>query len=109
MSNSYTYLADIPGEMEDIPPDSIVSRTLYQDQGVKTILFGFAPGQQLSEHTAAVPALLYFLEGRASLTLGEDAREAEPGTWVHMPPHLPHSIRAENRVIMLLVLLEQEA
>jgi hypothetical protein len=29
---------------------------------------------------------------------------AEAGTWSYMPPRLPHSIRAETPVMMLLIL-----
>lgn len=31
---------------------------------------------------------------------------AQPNTWVHMPTRLPHSIRAETPVKMLLLLLK---
>jgi quercetin dioxygenase-like cupin family protein len=89
-----------------IPEDGTISRTLYQDDGLKVVLFGFAAGQELSEHTAAVPALLHFLEGAARVTLGAETLEAHPNTWVHMPAHLPHSIRADTPVKMLLVLLK---
>lgn len=105
MTTPYTHLADIGSTVESIPPDSIVSRTLFSDDTVKVILFGFAAGQELSEHTASQPAVLHFLAGEASLTLGEDELEARPGTWVHMPAHLSHSVVAKTPVTMLLLLL----
>jgi ferredoxin len=86
-------------------PDSIVSRTLHGDDGVKAVIFGFAAGQELSEHTASMPATLVFLQGEADLKLGEDRMSAQPGTWVHMPPNMPHSITAKTPVVMLLLLL----
>ncbi|NJO82144.1 MAG: cupin [Blastochloris sp.] len=92
-----------------IPEDGTISRTLYQDDGLKVVLFGFAAGQELSEHTAAVPALLHFIEGAARVTLGAEVVAAQPNTWVHMPARLPHSIRAETPVKMLLVLLKGQA
>lgn len=88
-----------------IAPESIVSRTVYKDDRLRVILFGFAPGETLSEHTSAYPAILHFLEGEASLTLGEEALTAQAGTWVHMPAHLPHSIEARSTVKMLLLML----
>ena len=39
------------------------------------------------------------------LTLGSDEMSAAPGTWVHMPPNLSHSVYAETPVVMLLYLL----
>ncbi len=105
MTVQYSYYDDLIDLLPEIPPDSIVSRTYYEDDQLKAILFGFAPGQELSEHTAAKPAILHFLEGEARLTLGDDEKPAGPGTWVHMAPHLPHSIVAESRLVMLLILL----
>jgi len=105
MTQSYTNIPDILEQLPDIPADSIVSRTLFAGDSVKTILFGFAPGQELSEHTASFPAILHFLQGEARLTLGDDEMEAVPGTWVHMPANLPHSVYANTEVAMLLLLL----
>jgi quercetin dioxygenase-like cupin family protein len=102
---SFDYVADLLAQLPEIPPDSIVSRTFFSDQSVKAILFGFAAGQELSEHTAARPAILHFLQGQARLTLGDHQTSAAPGTWVHMPPHLPHSVYAETVVVMLLTML----
>jgi hypothetical protein len=39
-------------------------------------------GQELSEHTAAKPAMLFFVKGEASVGLGDDVQEAQAGTWV---------------------------
>jgi len=101
----YTFFADLVQEIGDLPPDGILSRTLYQDEQIKVILFGFAPGQELSEHTASRPAVLHFLRGEATLRLGDDEFEVGPNAWVRMPPHLPHSIRAKTETHLLLVLL----
>ncbi len=43
-----------------------------------SVLFGFAQGEELSEHTASMPAVLHFLQGEAKLTLGDDTVEASP-------------------------------
>jgi len=105
MTDQFTYFDNLVDLLPDIPSDSIVSRTYYEDDQLKAILFGFAPGQELSEHTAAKPAILHFIEGQASLTLGDEEKTASPGTWVHMAPNLPHSIVAETQLVMLLILL----
>ncbi len=105
MNANYTYLDQLDLLLDEIPPDSILSRTVFQDQSLKILLFVFQPGQELSEHTAAVPAILHFLEGEADLTLGEESKSARTGTWVHMPPNLPHSIHAASRTIMMLTLV----
>jgi quercetin dioxygenase-like cupin family protein len=107
MSETYTYFENILSEIPEISPDTIISKTFYSDDQVKVILFGFAPGQELSEHTASKPAILHFLKGTARLTLGEDSFDAVEGTWTHMPPHMPHSILAKTPVTMLLIMFEK--
>ena len=103
--DAYTFIDSMENLISEIPADSIVSRTVVSDGGTKVILFGFAAGQELSEHTAPRPAILQFLRGTAALILGEDTMQAVPGTVAHMAPDLPHSIRAESDVLMLLIML----
>ncbi len=105
MTTSYTYFSDLAQEAQ--PPDrGTLSRTLFNDDRLKVVLFGFAQGEELSEHTASMPAILHFLRGEARLTLDDDTVEAKPGTWTHMPRGMRHSIQARTPVVMLLLLLK---
>jgi quercetin dioxygenase-like cupin family protein len=105
MTTPYTHFSDLAREAR--PPDKgILSRTLFNDDRLKAVLFGFAAGEELSEHTASTPAVLHFLEGEARLTLGDDAVEARPGTWLYMPRGMRHSVQARTAVLMLLLLLK---
>jgi quercetin dioxygenase-like cupin family protein len=88
------------------PVDGTLSRTVHQDERLKSVLFGFSAGQELSEHTASTPAVMHFLKGEAAVTLGDDAIEVKAGSWVHMTAGLRHSIRARTPVVMLLLLLK---
>jgi quercetin dioxygenase-like cupin family protein len=101
-----TFIPDLAALIEEIPPESIVSRTVYRDKTVKAVLFGFAAGEGLSEHTAAQAAILYFLQGEATVTLGDETQTAAPGTFIHMPPKLTHGVTAHSDVLMLLLLLK---
>jgi quercetin dioxygenase-like cupin family protein len=106
MTTTDTHFSDLANEVQ--PPDKgILSRTLFSDDRLKAVLFGFAQGEELSEHAASTPAALHFLRGEAKLTLGDDTVEARPGTWVHMPKGLRHSIQAKTPVTMLLLLLKE--
>jgi quercetin dioxygenase-like cupin family protein len=103
--NPYAYTADLATLIPEIPPDSILSRTFYEDEQLKAIVFAFAAGQELSEHTASHPAI-HILRGEADLTLGGDSKAGVPGTWIHMAAHLPHTVVARTPVIMLLLMLK---
>jgi quercetin dioxygenase-like cupin family protein len=98
----YTFLANLQQEFA-IPEKGILSNVLQKDEYVNITAFGFAAGQELSAHSAPTPAVLYFLEGEAEVQLGEDRVQAQAGSFVYMPPMLPHGISAKSPVKMLLV------
>lgn len=105
MPPSYTLLSD-PLRAQPIPDEGILTRPLFEDATLRAVLFTFSAGQRLSEHTASSPALLHFLAGEASLTLGKDRVKARPGTWVRMDAGLIHAIEAESPLVMLLILVK---
>ncbi len=101
--SSYTFIPDL---LKDIQPPAkgILSRTVHKDDRVRITLFGFAPGEELSAHTAPHPAVLYFAQGEARLRLGDDWLDVQVGSLAHMPAQLPHAIQAKTPVIMLLIM-----
>lgn len=101
----YTVVQD-PLEQQPIPEEGILTRQLFENESLRVVLFTFSSGQRLSEHTASSTALLHFLIGEATMTLGTDTVEAGPGTWVRMDAGLPHSVVTKSPVVMLLVLLK---
>ena len=85
--------------------DSIVSKTIV-DKPVGTItLFAFDEGQQLSEHTAPYDAVVQVIDGRGRLVIGGRDVVAGAGELVVMPAHVPHSVHADERFKMLLIMI----
>ncbi len=78
---AYTHILDLAKEAEP-PEDGTLSRTIYQDDRMKAVVFGFGQRQELSEHTASMPAMLFFVNGEATLSLSGDVQEARraPGS-----------------------------
>jgi quercetin dioxygenase-like cupin family protein len=105
MPENYQFIQDLAADIA-IPESGTHSRTVYQDEAVKVVAFGFAQGEELSEHTASMPAQLYFVRGKMTVTLGGDSFTAQPGTWAHMAAHLKHSLKAEEPAAALLVLIK---
>ena len=101
----FRFVPDLASHIEP-PADGTLSVTVHQDEHVKIVLFGFAKGQELSEHTAAVPAIMHQLRGRARWVIAGSEREAGQGAWCHMAAHTPHTVIAEEACVMLLVLLK---
>ena len=104
MDTPFFFTENLHDLAPEVPTDSILSRTFHEDDRMKAILFVFAAGQELSEHTASQPAILHFIEGEADLTLGETRQNAGPGSWAWMPARLTHSVVARTPVRMLLLL-----
>jgi quercetin dioxygenase-like cupin family protein len=99
-----TFFADLIAEAP-IPARGILSQTLSDEAGVELVLFAFAAGEQLSEHTAARPAIIHVLSGEGDLSVEGEARAAMPGTWLRMAPGTRHSLRARTPLVMALYLL----
>jgi len=105
--SDHQFIPDLSALLADVPADSILSRTFFDGDDVRGVLFRFAAGQELSEHTASSPAVLHFLSGEATVTLGGETVEARAGSWAHMPANLKHSIHAKTPVTMLLMLVQR--
>ena len=99
----YTYIKELASKVQ-IPENGIISTTISADDKFKVMLFGFDTGQELSEHTASVPALIQIISGNADLTLGDAPHPGPAGSWAHMPANLPHSVLAKEPTVMLLIM-----
>ena len=104
MTTSYTFFADLATEAP-IPARGILSQTLSNDGDIEFLLFAFAAGEQLSEHTSARPAIIHILDGEGELTVGGDSYPARPGTWLRMAADVKHSLAARTSMRMVLYLL----
>ncbi len=105
MSESYNLFPNLIEMAPVVPEGSILSRTFYKDERLSSVIFSFAAGEELSEHTSTYPAAMQFLSGRARVKLGDDWHTVEAGAWVRMAPKLPHTVIAETPVVMLLLML----
>ncbi len=106
MPGATTHVPDLAARVE-MPADGIHSVTVHEDTSHKAVLFAFAAGEGLSEHTASKPAILQLIAGRMRWTLGNETIAAEPGAWASMAAGLPHALHAETDAKMLLILVQE--
>ena len=85
-------------------PNGIVSRTLLRTKNSRVVLFGFAAGQELTEHTSTQNALIQILSGECEFSLAGKPRTLKCGDLLFMPAHLKHAVRATQAFSMLLTL-----
>lgn len=93
-------------DLVDYESGRVVSRTFAQTKSMSLTLFAFDRGEGLSTHTAAGDAFVYILDGRAAITIGGKEVVVETGQVVAMPADVPHSLQADERFKMLLVVVK---
>ncbi|HEU6447370.1 MAG TPA: cupin domain-containing protein [Verrucomicrobiae bacterium] len=88
--------------------NGIVSRTLLRAENSRVVLFGFAEGQELTEHTSTQYALIQILSGECEFSLGGKPHFLKSGDLLYMPPNLPHAVKAVKQFSMLLTLFKPQ-
>lgn len=84
----------------------IVSKTLFDSEKMKVVLFCFEERQSLSEHQTPFMAQLIILEGEGEFKLGEEVFVGKKGALFVMPKGLPHSIKAIKKLSFILTLVK---
>ncbi len=102
-----------PGEAVEIAglvnysDDSIVSRTLVNNDAGTITLFAFDEGQGLSEHTAPFDAIVQIIDGESEITIDGKPVKAVDGQLILMPANVPHSLKATRKFKMILTMLRK--
>ena len=86
--------------------NGIASRTLLRTRMTRVVLFGFAAGQELTEHTSTQHALIQILSGTCGFSLAGQPHALQAGDLLHLPPHLSHAVKATSQFSMLLTLFQ---
>ena len=89
----------------DYQEGAVVSRTVIDKKTGTVTLFAFDEGEGLSEHTAPFDALVYVLDGEATITVSGKESQVTAGEMLIMPANEPHALRAVKRFKMLLVMV----
>lgn len=97
----------LPNETPMVP-NGIGSRTLLRTGKARVVLFGFAEGQELTEHTSTQHAVIQILSGECTFWLDKTARTLRAGDMVYMPPNLRHAVKATQPFSMVLTLLQPD-
>ncbi len=80
----------------------IVSQAVLTAPGLRVTRFRFAAGQELSEHTTPARALIQVLEGTCEFTVPGRVLTLAAGDLLHLPPGLPHAVRATSELGLLI-------
>ena len=92
-------------ELVSYQDGAVVSRQITKAETGKAVGFGFAPGEELSEHTAPFDALVHILDGNAEIQISGKAFHLKTGEAIIMPANEPHAVKALTRFKMLLTMI----
>jgi quercetin dioxygenase-like cupin family protein len=84
---------------------AVVSKTLLDKKTGTLTVFSFDAGQGLSEHTSPYDATVLVLEGTGLFIVGGEGKAVKKGELIIMPANVPHSVKAEKRFKMLLIMI----
>ncbi len=113
---SEKFLKNIPfeevvklSELVEYKDGRVSSKTLIQRNDLSISMFAFDKGEGLSTHSAPGDAMVYVLEGRVKVTIGDDVVVTmEAGDTAVMPANVPHGLEALEKYKMMLIVVKPQ-
>jgi quercetin dioxygenase-like cupin family protein len=93
----------------DYQAEAVVSKTLLDKEKGTITIFSFDKGSGLSEHTSPYDAIVNVLEGEAEIRIAEDPIIVKEGELIIMPAGKPHSLKANQRFKMMLIMIRDKS
>jgi quercetin dioxygenase-like cupin family protein len=88
-----------------VTASATTSRSLVDNDRVRVVAFVFDAGEQLTEHTAAMPVVVQLITGAMRFEVAGEAHHLTPGDCVYLPAREPHSLEALEPSLMTLVMI----
>lgn len=107
MDNGITGKAMELAGLVEYQAGSVVSREIIKKETGTVSVFAFDKGQGLSEHTAPFDAMVEIIDGTAEVTISGDKHIVKKGEFIIMPADKPHSLKAQERFKMMLVMIRK--
>ena len=79
---------------------------LFKAEDMEVIRVVLRAGQSLPPHHVPGSVSLHCLEGRFEVMLGHTVRQLDSGQLMHLPPNVPHAVRAveDSSALVTIVL-----
>ncbi len=88
-------------------PGKVTTSVILQTDRIRQMLFCVPAAGQLHEHRASCDVALAVVEGRGSITLGDEPPVAlAHGEHVFMPAGTPHAVAADENLCLLATFAE---
>ncbi len=86
-------------------PDRIGREMLSDKPEMRIALMCLEPGQELTPHKAPLRLLMYVVEGKGTIKVGDEETEAAEKTCILCDPQVPHGFKADkgSRLVVMAV------
>ena len=91
--------------MAEFEDDRVKPVSVLKATGANVVVFAFAGGAELREHTALYPVLLQALEGALTVQIAGTECVLNPGDLLHIEPRVAHSVTADGPSRLQLTVL----
>jgi quercetin dioxygenase-like cupin family protein len=101
----------VSGLAEALPVSeaATTSRSLVDNDRVRVVAFAFDAGEQLTEHTAAMPVVVQLISGTMRFEVAGQTHHLSPGDCVYLAANEPHSLEALEPALMSLTMIRDAA
>ena len=91
----------------DLPvtASATTSRALVDNDAVRVVAFAFDTGEQLTEHTAAMPVVVQLLSGDLRFEVAGEGHLLTAGDCVYLAPGEVHALEALTPALVSLVMV----
>jgi len=84
-------------------PGRPVPQIVYSSPKARVLLLGVEAGVEIPVHPDPAEVVFYVIEGKGTISVGEEAHAVESGGFVAAPAGRPRGIRGEERMTVLAV------
>ncbi len=89
----------------DIAEKSTISKNFFKTDGFRAMMFSFAAGEELTDHSSKKQGILHVLSGKGVFATESETVQLEENSWIHIPAELTHRVKAESDLHFLLYLV----
>lgn len=98
---------DLNGLMQ-FPKEGIFSTVLAKSDNYNHTLMCLAKGTDIDAHTSSKDGVVLVLKGKGTFVLQSERIEMKPGVFIFLPANTVHSVKADDDLSFLLLLVKAE-
>ncbi|MBU0530784.1 MAG: cupin domain-containing protein [Candidatus Aenigmatarchaeota archaeon] len=91
----------------EYPQEGILSKSVLKDSKTDVTLFCMHSESEMSEHISSKEGIVFVLDGKGVFNLEGQEIAMSPGVFIHMRKNARHSLKAEENMSFVLLLLKE--